>query len=85
MSAVLEEIIEKIHTLPFGEQQKLREIFINEEQDLEKERQRRIELSKQIKGKYRDSLSSVDEFIARKQEEIEMEDKGWRPKKQENL
>ena len=80
MSAVLEEIIEKIHALPFGERSKLREILNSEEQDLENERQRRIRLSKKIKGKYRDSLSSVDEFIARKQEEINMEDKGWLPK-----
>ena len=80
MSVVLEEIIEKIHTLPVGEQLRLREILKNEELDLEKERQRRIKLSKQIMGKYRNSLSSVDEFIARKQEEIELEDKGWQPK-----
>ncbi len=79
MSAVLEEIIEKIHTLPYGEQQKLREIFINEEQDLEKERQRRIELSKQIMGKYAHLRTSSDEFAKRKQEEIELEDKGWQP------
>ena len=80
MSVVLEEIIEKIHTLPFVERRKLREILASEEEDLEKERQRRLELSKQIMGKYRNSLSSVDEFIARKQEEIEKEDKGWQPK-----
>ncbi len=79
MSPVLEEIIERIHTLPFGEQLKLREILNTEEQDIEKERKRRTELSKQIMGKYRNSLSSVDEFIARKQEEIDMEDKGWQP------
>ncbi len=80
MSVVLEEIIERIHTLPFGERSKLREILNNEEEDLEKERQRRMELSSKIMGKYRNSLSSVDEFIARKQEEIDMEDKGWQPK-----
>lgn len=81
MSVVLEEIIEQIHTLPFGEQQKLRELLYNDEEELEKERQRRIEISKSLMGKYRDSLSSVDDFIARKQEEIEVEDRGWQPKK----
>ena len=81
MSVVLEEIIEKIHALPFVERRKLREILDNEIDEIEKERQRRIELSKKVMGKYRNSLSSVDEFIARKQEEIEMEDKGWQPKK----
>ena len=81
MSVVLEEIIEQIRTLPFGEQQKLRELLYNDEEELEKERQRRIEISKSLMGKYRDSLSSVDDFIARKQEEIEVEDRGWQPKK----
>jgi|GEM_PF-2833750 len=81
MSAVLEEIIEKIHLLPFGEKLKLREILNNEDQDLENERQRRLEFSKSLMGKYRDSFSSVDEFIARKREDIEIEDKGWQPTK----
>ncbi|MGI8469549.1 MAG: hypothetical protein ACR2N3_13965 [Pyrinomonadaceae bacterium] len=81
MSPVLEEIIEKIHALPFVERRKLREILNNEDEEIEKERQRRIKLSKKIMGKYRDSLSSTDEFIAGKQEEIEMEDRGWQPKK----
>ena len=79
MSVVLEEIIERIHTLPFGEQRKLREILRSEEDDFETERERRMKLSSKIMGKYRNSLSSVDDFIARKQEEIDMEDKGWRP------
>lgn len=81
MSVVLEEIVEKIHALPFVERQKLRQMLDEDAETLEKERQRRIELSNNIMGKYRDSLSSVDDFIARKQEEIALEDKGWRPKK----
>ena len=80
MSPVLEEIIEKIHTLPFVEQRKLREILNSEEEDLEKERQRRIDLSKQIMGKYAHLLTSSEKFALRKQEEIEIEDKGWKPK-----
>ena len=80
MSVVLEEIIEKIHTLPFVERQKLREILDNEEDGIEKERQRRIELSKKIMGKYTHLLTSSEEFARRKQEEIELEDKGWMPK-----
>lgn len=80
MSVLFNELIKEIRALSFDERRKLREILNGEEEeDLEKERQRRIEFSKQIKGKYRDALSSVDEFIARKQEEIDLEDKGWRP------
>lgn len=80
MSPVLEEIIEKIHSLPFVEQRRLREILNSEKEDLEKERQRRIELSKEIMGKYSHLLTSSEEFARRKQEEIELEDKGWMPK-----
>ena len=66
MSAVLEEIIEKIHALPFVERRQLREILNSEEEDLEKERQRRIELSKQIMGKYAHLLTSSEDFARRK-------------------
>ena len=81
MSVVLEEIIEKIHALPFVQRQKLREILDSEEDEIEKERQRRIELSKKIMGKYAHLNTSSEEFARRKQEEIELEDKGWMPKR----
>ena len=80
MSPVLEEIIEKIHSLPFVERRKLREILDNEEGEIEKERERRIELSKKIMGKYAHLKTSSEDFARRKQEEIELEDKGWMPK-----
>ena len=95
-TAVLEDVLAKVKQLSAEEKAKVREVldktapeieqarngdFQTDEDALEKEHQRRLELSKKIKGKYRNSLSSVDEFIARKQEEIEMEDKGWMPKK----
>lgn len=81
MSPVLEEIIEQIHALPFVERRKLREILDNEEVEIERERQRRIELSKEIMGKYRDSLPDPELRAKWRAEEIEMEDKGWQPKK----
>lgn len=80
MSPVLEEIIEQIHALPFVERRKLREILDSEEVEIEKERQRRIKLSKEIMGKYEHLQTSSEEFARRKQEEIEREDKGWMPK-----
>lgn len=94
-TAVLEDVLAKVKQFSAEEKAKVREIldktapeieqtrngdFQTDENALEKERQRRLELSKRIKGKYRNSLSSVDEFIARKQEEIDIEDKGWMPK-----
>lgn len=37
----------------------------------------RAALVKAVRGKYRDVLSSVDEFIAQKQEEIAWENRRW--------
>lgn len=94
-TAVLEDILAKVKQLSAEEKAKVREFldkttpeieqarngdFQTDKVALEKERHRRLELSEKIMGKYRNSLSSVDEFIARKQEEIDMEDKGWMPK-----
>ncbi len=96
-TTVLEDVLAKVKQLSVEERAKVREVldktapviekprngdFQNDEGALEKERERRLALSKTIMGKYRKSLSSVDEFIARKQEEIEMEDKGWMPKEE---
>jgi len=95
LTAVLEDVLAKVKQLSVEERAKVREVldktapeietvrngdFQNDEDALEKERQRRLALSKTIMGKYKNLLSSVDEFIARKQEEIELEDKGWMPK-----
>jgi DNA repair ATPase RecN len=78
-TAVLEEVLEKVGELTLEEQAKVRETI--EQNEREAERERRLAVSKQIMGKYRDKLSSVDEFLVRKQEEIDMEDKGWLPPK----
>lgn len=42
------------------------------------EQERRIASIRAVQGKYRDSLSSVDEFIAHKQEEIALEEGSFR-------
>ena len=75
MSAVLEEIVEKIHALPFVERQRLREILDSEAEDLEKERERRGKLSKKVMGKYAHLNTSSEDFARRKQDEIEPEDR----------
>lgn len=76
---VLEEVLEKVSELTLDEQAKVREVLDKNVQDAKREKQRR-EFIRSLRGKYKDKLSSVDEFIARKQEEIELEDKGWKPK-----
>ncbi|HLF95718.1 MAG TPA: hypothetical protein VI457_01115 [Methylococcaceae bacterium] len=39
------------------------------------EQSRRAAAIRAVRGKYRDALSSVDEFIARKQQEIDLEER----------
>lgn len=41
---------------------------------VDSEQTRRVASIRAVQGKYRDSLSSVDEFIAHKQEEIALEE-----------
>ena len=77
MTPVLEEVLEKVNTLSSEELAKVREALDAKER--EAEQQRHADFVRSIKGKF-DKLSSVDDFIARKQEEIEIEDKGWQPK-----
>lgn len=77
-TAVLEEVLEKVGELTLEEQAKVREILDKNALEAEQEKQR-VAFVRSLKGKYKDKLSSVDEFLARKQEEIDMEDKGWLP------
>ncbi len=65
MSAVLEEIIEKMALLSENEQEKLFKAV--EEQKRIKAEAERHAFIRSLRGKYKDGLSSVDEFIARKQ------------------
>lgn len=74
-TAVLEEIIEKLKLLSEAEQQKLTEV-IEQLKRMKTEAERRAFI-RSLKGKYKNSLSSIDEFCA-KTEKIEMEDRGER-------
>lgn len=75
---ILKEVLEKVSELTLEKQSQVREAIERNEREAEKEKQR-VEFVRSLSGKYKDKLSSVDEFIVRKQEEIELEDKGWRP------
>jgi len=94
-TAVLEDVLAKVKQLSAEEKAQVREVldktapeiekarngdFQTDEDALEKERQRRLELSKKIMGKYAYIQTSSEDFARRKQEEIELEDKGWMPK-----
>ena len=94
-TAVLEDVLAKVKQLSAEEKAKVREVldktapefeearngdFQTDKDALEKERQRRLALSKTIMGKYAHLLTSSEDFARRKQEEIELEDKGWMPK-----
>jgi hypothetical protein len=73
MSATLDKIIKEVRTLTPEEQQQLLEML--EQESPNSERARRVALARQIRGKYRDALSSSEEFIARKAEEVAEEDR----------
>jgi hypothetical protein len=73
MSTMLDKIIEEVRQLPPDEREQLRGILNDETSDAE--RTRRIALSRSIRGKYREVLTSSEEFIARKAVEIAKEDR----------
>lgn len=94
--AVLEEVLEKVNQLTLEEQAKVCEAIEQNVQqangdktvdwsqatpeEIEKERQRRLALSEQIMGKYKDLMPDPELRAKWKAEEIELEDKGWQPK-----
>ena len=73
MSATLDRIIEEVRALPPEEQRRLRQMLDREAHDVEEEERGR--LASGIRGKYRDVLSSSEEFAARKAEEIALEER----------
>lgn len=73
MSAVLEEIIEKITLLSEKEQERL--IAAVEEQRRNKAELDRRALIDSVMGKYAFVPTSSDDFARRKQEEIRLEDR----------
>jgi hypothetical protein len=72
MSATLDKIIEEVRALSPEEQRQLREML--EQEAHHSEQERRAALSRSIRGKYRDVLTSGEVFAARKAEEIALED-----------
>lgn len=78
MSVILEEIIEKVPLLSEEEQQKLIEA-VEAQRKIKAEAERRA-FVRSLKGKYAFVPTSSEDFARRKQEEIELEDKGWMPK-----
>jgi hypothetical protein len=73
MSATLDKFVEEFRALPPEERQRLLEMLERESPD--PERARRAALAGQIRGKYRDALSSSEEFMARRAEETAEEDR----------
>lgn len=73
MSATLDKFIEEFRALPPEEQQRLLEML--ERESPRPERARRASLASQIRGKYRDALSSSEEFMARRAAEAAEEDR----------
>ncbi len=84
LAAGIMHILSKMNTLDADQRHELRE-RLNHEQPLlaadphEAERARRAALSRTIRGKYAYLGTSSDDFAARKQEEIALEDRRSQP------
>lgn len=72
-TANLDKIIEEVRALPPVERERLREM-LNEEAKAAQQAER-SKLVRSIMGKYAHVPTSSEDFAARKQEEIEMEDR----------
>jgi hypothetical protein len=75
-NVTLEKIIEEVKALSPEEQSQLREM-LNAEANATKQPER-ARLVKSIRGKYAHVQTSSEDFIRRKQEEIELENRRWR-------
>lgn len=73
MSATLDRIIAEVRALSPDEQRQLRELLDREARPAEQDERNR--LAESIRGKYRDVLTSSEEFAARKAEEVALEDR----------
>lgn len=73
MSATLDKFVEEFRALAPEEQQQLLEMLERERPG--SARARRAALASQLRGKYRDVLSSSEDFIARRAEETAEEDR----------
>lgn len=78
MSAILEEIIEKVKLLSEEEQQKLAEV-IEQQKQIKAEAERRAFI-RSLRGKYKDVMPNPELRAKWKAEEIELEDKNWKSK-----
>jgi hypothetical protein len=73
MSAILDKIKEEVKTLSPDEKRQLRELLDDAVQTAEQDERNRIAAS--IRGKYRDVLTSSEEFIAQRAAETALEDR----------
>jgi hypothetical protein len=73
MSSTLEKILEEVKTLSSDEKVQLRELLAQEPPPAKD-----VAFIRQVRGKYKHALSSTEEFMARKQEEIEIEERRFR-------
>ena len=75
MTATLERILAEVGALSSAEKAELRLILEKEQPPVQP---RNEALIRELCGKYRDVLGSTEEFMARKQEEIDLEERRFR-------
>jgi metal-dependent amidase/aminoacylase/carboxypeptidase family protein len=75
MTPKVEQVLAQVRALSREEQQQLWERL--KEDVHAAERAARIEASRRIRGKYKNILSGTEEFMARKREEVELEERRY--------
>jgi len=75
MTPSAERILSQLRALPLEEQKRVWEAV--KEDMLAAVQARRIEAAQRIQGKYKDLMSSSEEFTALKREEVELEERHY--------
>ena len=78
MSATLELVLEQVKTLTDSERAKLVEVLTYPNVQKNGSSQSRLEKIRAFRGKYRGMLPSIEEFMADKRLEVELEERKWR-------
>lgn len=73
MTMNAEQILLQLRALPLEEKQRVWEAL--EEEMRAAEQARRIEAAQHIRGKYKNLIPSSEDFLARKHEEVELEER----------
>lgn len=82
MTPVFEQVLSQAKALPLTEQFKLASLLVRQSPLASVKAEDRRAAFRRIRGKYKHLLSSVDEFLALKREEVELEERKFEERQQ---